>query len=171
MTIPVTPYVSRHERESLPVPLAVYVFGKAVSRVVHRRASDQPARPRSRAVSASHLRDGVVRNLPAGVARAALDPVVVALVGDPQKDLDHGWIGLGDVLALPEMTRSSDLADRRARGRRQVARYGTRSCMCTSLAPLRSRDRTMESRRPGLLWRLGSLADERTALSAASFCV
>jgi hypothetical protein len=56
------------------------------------------------AVSASHLRDGVVRNLPAGVARAGLDPVVVALVGDLQKDLDHGWIGLGDVLALPEMT-------------------------------------------------------------------
>ena len=29
---------------------------------------------------------GVVRNLPSGVAGAALDPVVVALVGDLQQD-------------------------------------------------------------------------------------
>jgi integrase len=47
---------------------------------------------------------GVVRNLPACITGAAFDPVVIALVGDLQKDLEHGWIGLGDILALPEMT-------------------------------------------------------------------
>jgi hypothetical protein len=45
-----------------------------------------------------------VHNLPAAAAAAALDPVVVLLVGDLQQDLDHGGIRLGDVLALPEMT-------------------------------------------------------------------
>jgi hypothetical protein len=47
---------------------------------------------------------GVVRNLPSAAAGAAFDPVVIALVGDLQQDLDHGGIGLRDVLALPEMT-------------------------------------------------------------------
>lgn len=47
---------------------------------------------------------GIVHNLPAAAAAAALDPVVVLLVGDLQQDLDHGGIRLGDVLALPEMT-------------------------------------------------------------------
>ena len=43
-----------------------------------------------------------VRNLPAGAARAALDPVVAPVQPglDLQEDLQHRWIGLGDVFAL-----------------------------------------------------------------------
>jgi hypothetical protein len=46
---------------------------------------------------------GVVRNLPACLAAAALDPVIAfAQAGlDLQEDLEHGGIGLGDVFALP----------------------------------------------------------------------
>ena len=47
---------------------------------------------------------GVVRNLPAGAAGAALDPVVA--LGHPgldlQEDLEHGGIGLRGELAPPE---------------------------------------------------------------------
>ena len=52
-----------------------------------------------------------MRNLPSAAA-AALDPVVVLLVGDLQQDLDHGGIGLRDVLALPEMTCGCRVGDR-----------------------------------------------------------
>jgi hypothetical protein len=54
----------------------------------------------------AHLRDGVVRNLPASPAPAALHPVVaLAQAGlDCQEDLDHGGIGREDVFALPELT-------------------------------------------------------------------
>jgi len=53
----------------------------------------------------AHLRDGVVRNLPAAFARAALHPPVAPTraVLDLQEDLEHGGIGLGDVFALPEV--------------------------------------------------------------------
>jgi len=53
-----------------------------------------------------HLCDGVVHNLPACAARAAFDPVVaLAQAGlDLQEDHEYGGIGLGDLLALPEMT-------------------------------------------------------------------
>ena len=45
--------------------------------------------------------EATVRNLPASLAGAAFDPVVVALVGDLQQDPNHGRIGLADELALP----------------------------------------------------------------------
>jgi hypothetical protein len=57
-----------------------------------------------RCSSSAELPDGVVRNLPARAARAALDPVVaLAQAGlDLQEELEFDGIGLGDVFALPQ---------------------------------------------------------------------
>jgi hypothetical protein len=49
-----------------------------------------------RCSSSAELRDGVVRNLPAGAARAALDPVVALAQAGLEEELEFGGIGLGD---------------------------------------------------------------------------
>jgi hypothetical protein len=49
---------------------------------------------------------GVVRNLPASAACAALDPVVVALVGHLQQDPKHARGDLADIFALTKVFRS-----------------------------------------------------------------
>jgi hypothetical protein len=68
-----------------------------------RRHAIKPAPNGAAAGSSSRDALGVVRNLPAGAARAALDPVLALPQAwfDLQQYPQHRWIGLEGELALP----------------------------------------------------------------------